>query len=172
MQKKDEIRKIVKERAVLSKVEKNAKIVEKIFTLPEYKKAKSIAFYKSLNNEPSLDALIKDALFKGVQVFLPITNEKIEMSEISLSTIFVKRKFGVLEPFPPMQVNSEPEIVFVPMVAFDKKLNRLGHGMGYYDRYLKDKNCLKIGICFSDYEFNSIPHDKFDIKMDMIISDN
>ena len=62
----------------------------------------------------------------------------------------------------------------VPLVAFDKKLNRLGYGGGYYDRYIeyikKRKKIIAIGLAFDFQEYKSIPITKFDQKLNYILT--
>ncbi len=66
-------------------------------------------------------------------------------------------------------------IIFVPLVAYDDDLNRLGYGGGFYDRYLerigKIKNILKVGLGFSYQELKKIPVNKYDKKLDLIITE-
>ena len=60
------------------------------------------------------------------------------------------------------------------MVAFDKELNRLGYGGGYYDRLLKKKeniNMIKIGLALSCQKVIKVPTDKFDKKLDYIVTE-
>ena len=61
------------------------------------------------------------------------------------------------------------------MVAFDKKLNRLGYGGGYYDRLIekirKKKFVIKIGLALSFQKINNVPITKYDKKLDYIITD-
>ena len=68
-----------------------------------------------------------------------------------------------------------PDVILVPLVAFDEKLNRLGYGGGYYDRLIKKlskkKNILKIGLALSTQKINNIPIDKYDKKLDYIVTD-
>ena len=68
-----------------------------------------------------------------------------------------------------------PDILFVPIVAFDKHKNRIGYGGGYYDRYLekisKIKNCVTIGLAFSYQKVNKIRINKFDKKLDLICTE-
>ncbi len=59
----------------------------------------------------------------------------------------VKGKF-CLEPNT-VPTSEEMDLVLVPLVAFDTRLNRIGYGKGFYDTYFnKHKNCLKIGLAF------------------------
>ena len=61
------------------------------------------------------------------------------------------------------------------MVGFDKNLNRLGYGGGYYDRIIeklmKKKKILKIGLAFSKQKINNLPISKHDKKMDYIVTE-
>ena len=60
------------------------------------------------------------------------------------------------------------------MIAFDKELNRLGYGGGYYDRLLKKMeniNIIKIGLALSCQKVNKIPTNKFDKKLDYILTE-
>ena len=61
------------------------------------------------------------------------------------------------------------------MLGFDKNLNRLGYGAGYYDRWIektrKKKNVLKIGLGLSSQKINDIPINKYDRKLDYVVTD-
>ena len=82
-------------------------------------------------------------------------------------------KYGILEP----EITNivYPDILFVPLVAFDKKLNRLGYGGGFYDRYIqkisKIKKVVKVGLAFSFQKLKTIPVNKHDKKLDIIITE-
>ena len=68
-----------------------------------------------------------------------------------------------------------PSILLVPMVAFDKNFNRIGYGGGFYDRYInkvkKDKKIVTIGLAYSFQKVKKIPINKYDIKLDFIVTD-
>ncbi len=80
---------------------------------------------------------------------------------------------GIPEPITKKKVY--PDILIVPLVAFDKNKFRLGYGGGYYDRYiekiLKYKKVLTVGLAFSFQKIKKIPISKFDQKLDYIITD-
>ena len=66
----------------------------------------------------------------------------------------------------------EPDILFVPGLGFSSQLERIGRGKGYYDRFLqKCPNAIKVGICSERQLVDSIPTDKYDIKMNYVITD-
>ena len=81
---------------------------------------------------------------------------------------------GIPEPFD--SVNKiVPDIILVPLVGYDKNCNRLGYGGGFYDRYFeknsKKKKIIKIGLAFSFQKIKKLPVNKFDKKLDRIITE-
>ena len=84
-------------------------------------------------------------------------------------------KFGILEP---KNINKEiiPDLIMVPLVAFDSQLNRVGYGKGYYDRSLQKikkikKKTISLGIARSVQKCKSIPINKHDFKLDYIFTE-
>ena len=69
-----------------------------------------------------------------------------------------------------------PKILLIPLVGFDNQLNRLGYGGGYYDRYItkvqQNEHLIKIGIGFSFQKVKNLPINKYDKKLDFIITEN
>lgn len=65
-----------------------------------------------------------------------------------------------------------PELMVVPMLAGDRRGYRLGYGKGFYDRYLADKDCQRIGLCFHAFVFEKLPSDRFDQRMNYIITEH
>ena len=64
-----------------------------------------------------------------------------------------------------------PDLILIPGLAFDKKLNRLGRGRGYYDRYLKNFTGIKVGVCFEVQLVDVVPADDHDIELDYLITE-
>ncbi len=83
---------------------------------------------------------------------------------------FYKGSYNILEPIGEEFVG-EIDAVIVPMCAFDNKLNRLGYGKGYYDSFLNNKNCLKIGVAFSCQKTSDIIVKETDVSMDFIVTE-
>ena len=83
-------------------------------------------------------------------------------------------KYGIPEPNKKIKVY--PDILIVPLVAFDKDLYRIGYGGGYYDRYIaklkKKKYFITIGFAYSFQIINKVPINKFDKNLDFIITEN
>jgi 5-formyltetrahydrofolate cyclo-ligase len=112
---------------------------------------------------------------KNFKVSLPIIEKKNQMNFYSWSRNDPLKinKFGIPEP-----VSSKifyPDILLVPLVAYDSSLNRLGYGGGYYDRYIekieKIKKVIKIGLAFSFQKISSIPINQYDKKLDFIVNE-
>ena len=87
--------------------------------------------------------------------------------------LYVNR-FGILEPKKTKIIY--PDIIFVPILAFDNKKNRLGYGKGFYDKFLNEcikinKKSLTIGVAFSFQKYNNLPINKKDVRLDYIITD-
>ncbi|MBQ9448374.1 MAG: 5-formyltetrahydrofolate cyclo-ligase [Acholeplasmatales bacterium] len=140
----------------------------------ELKNYKSIALYAAMNDEVNLDSLITRLINEGKTVSLPrINNDKLDFYIInSLDELNISNnKYKIREPISNNIINKDNiDIMVIPGVAFDINLNRMGHGKGYYDKYLEDFKGIKTGVCFGELLFDNIPTDTHDIKMDMIIT--
>ena len=82
-------------------------------------------------------------------------------------------KYGIPEPI--SKTIKYPDILLVPLVAYDKNLNRIGYGGGFYDRYIqkikKIKKILTIGLAYSFQKVKKIPINNYDITLDFIITE-
>ncbi len=84
-------------------------------------------------------------------------------------------KYGFLEPLNDTKT-VYPEVIFVPLLAYDKFNNRLGYGKGYYDKFLSKqkknkKKLITIGIAFSFQKYKKIPTTKSDMKLNYILTE-
>ena len=83
--------------------------------------------------------------------------------------------FGMLEPILQRKITI-PNVMLVPLLAFDNDNNRLGYGKGFYDRFLNKflkikKNITTIGVAFSFQKYKKIPVTNLDIKLDYILTE-
>jgi len=114
----------------------------------------------------------------GQQLFYPVIMEHTNPPEIISvivddDTVFKTNKYGIEEPVDGIDMfPTEIDLVIVPLLSFDKKGNRVGYGMGYYDRFLKlcRKDCLKIGFSHFDPIEQIADSDKFDVKLDYCVT--
>ncbi|ADY28903.1 5-formyltetrahydrofolate cyclo-ligase [Cellulophaga sp. RHA_52] len=94
---------------------------------------------------------------KDKHVILPKMNADNTLTNFLLTdnTVIKKNNFNVPEPVDGIEIlPNKIDVVFVPLLAFDKKGNRIGYGKGFYDAFLKDckPNVLKIGLSFFEAE--------------------
>lgn len=155
---------------------RNQSIAETVLSLSIWKKSKSIFLYAALPTEVQTKQLISQGLKDKKKIALPrVENKKGEMRFYFIRTLndLKQGKFGILEPIPSSRrlARRAPDLMIVPGLAFDPTGNRLGRGLGYYDRFLaKVKRAKKIGLAFREQMVKKIPTDKWDIKMDQIIA--
>ena len=84
-------------------------------------------------------------------------------------------KYGMLEP-EKLSSRIKPNIILVPLLAYDKYKNRLGYGGGFYDRFIKKylnshNDILTIGIAFSFQKHHKLPTTNNDVKMNFILTE-
>jgi len=149
----------------------------KIFNLIKRQKKikKNIGGYFPVNNEIDDLEILKKFEEKKYKICLPVVKNNFDMDfyNFSFNQPLIINRYGIPEPKKTNIVY--PDIILIPMVAFDKNLNRLGYGGGYYDRIIeklmKKKNFLKIGLAFSKQKINNLPVSKYDKKMDYVVTE-
>ena len=82
----------------------------------------------------------------------------------------VKGSFGISEPQAAEIDPCTVDLVIVPGVAYDRQMNRLGRGKGYYDRLLAGISAPCIGICFDCQLVGRVPAESHDRPMDAVIT--
>lgn len=98
-----------------------------------------------------------------------------EMTHFLLTenTKFIKNDYGIPEPVNGLEVPvSKIDVVFVPLLAYDKKGNRVGYGKGFYDRFLKKcrPDVIKIGLSFFEPEEQIEDISLDDVKLDFCVT--
>ena len=137
------------------------------------KNIKNIAIYYPSNHEVSTIKLFKMLnSIRGFSTSLPaLSNGAMKFSKWNLTEPLKVNNFGFLDPLS-IKIAPRPDLIIVPLLAYDKFKNRLGYGKGYYDKFLgKNKNILTIGLAFSFQKFNKIKISKFDVKLDYILTE-
>ena len=158
--------------------------INKFFFLPlkkliikNFKKKKLyISLYYPNSFELNVFRIFELEYFKKVRFLLPIIEDDKSMSfyDWKKNDILYVNKFGILEPTKSQQ--KTPNVILVPLLAYDKKKNRLGYGGGYYDRFFKKylqthKNILIVGVAFSFQKHHKLPANSNDFKLNYIITE-
>lgn len=173
---------ILKERKKLDKLEVKRKsflICELAIEIIEKCKPESISLYLPYDNEVNTFPLAAYALFSGIKVFVPVAaydSGKLyhaELTDLSRLT-FDRRGIPVPEKFEKLisEKELEVEMVFCPGIAFDLNRARIGHGEGFYDKFLSElKDVLKVGLAFEFQIVDELPVEKHDVRMDYIVTE-
>ena len=136
-----------------------------------------VAGYYPSNFEVNILSFLEEVAKKNFRIVLPVIKSSNNMS--FRPWLFKEplniNKFGILEP---KDSSKEviPDLILVPLVAFDNKLNRVGYGKGYYDRALRKinkmkKNAIAIGIAYSFQRCAKVPINKYDYRLNYIFTE-
>lgn len=156
-------------------------IHKKLFLNENFLKARCVMLYCSKGTgEVETKPIIKKALMMGKKVVLPVTlvrGRNIKPVYLKDTKGLEKGPYGIYEPVGPL--NKKPaalkniDLVIVPGIAFDKNYNRIGHGKGYYDNFLRrfPKGRPNIGLGFRFQLLDKVPATKKDIPLTSVITD-
>lgn len=173
---KDKVRaKIAKLKHEYSSVlsEKSEEVLSVLEIVGVFQEAQHILIYNAMEGEvATIDFIQRWQNEKNF--YLPVTYKNdIVFRKYTSETQLVKSKFGVLEPMgQDISDYHFVDLIIVPGVAFDRKMNRVGYGKGYYDKFLSKIKAPKVGICFDFQLLDSVPFDSHDVKMNYLISEN
>ncbi len=169
-----ELRKsVIEKREKLSKEEWgfNSKTIENaLFSLGGFTDFSSYFVYRSFRGEVDTNGIIARLESLRKTLLYPVTTQDEMYAVKSEGNSFIKDKFGVDVPAN-YTFFSNPEVVIVPLVVCDTNCNRIGFGKGFYDRYLTNKSCLKIGICHDFQVLDKIEAQPWDVPLDIIITE-
>ena len=136
---------------------------------------KIIGGYYPYNYEVDAIKILEKFENQKYHISLPKIKKDSQMDFFSWSTNdpLIINKYGIPEPTSDKVVY--PSVLLVPLVAFDKKFNRVGYGGGFYDRYIKkikkNKKITTIGLAYSFQKVKKIPTNNFDVKLDYVITE-
>lgn len=150
-------------------------IADRVLSSDAYREAKCVFFYMSFGREVATDEIIRRAIADGRKLCIPLCRGK-GIMDARLYTgedDLVPGAYGILEPSADAEIVSRDEIdlAVIPCVTCDRNRNRLGHGAGYYDRYLEGSRMTKIALCFEEVMADEIAADRYDIPMDAVVTE-
>ena len=164
-----EIRAMKQDLTDIEKKSASDKVFLMIHTLAEWRDSKNILMYYSLPDELSTIQYLKSC---HKNIYLPKVNgDNLEIIAYNESAI-EQGAYNINEPTNISDVLSPDklDLVIVPGVAFDREMNRLGRGKGFYDRLLTETSAVKIGIGYDFQLVDLLPSEPHDIKMDIIVT--
>lgn len=138
-----------------------------------FQEAKTIFIYNHLGDEVHTSDFIRK-WGEQKKFYLPVvTDDNLQFRPYSPDIDFKQSALGIMEPIGEDFTDyNKVDLIIVPGMAFDRKMNRMGRGRGYYDRFLSQLKAPRMGICFDFQLFDQIPVDEKDIKMDYVVSEN
>jgi 5-formyltetrahydrofolate cyclo-ligase len=175
------LKKILRKKLIILRKKKFKKVENIFFKLKHLLHENKLNFkiiggYYPVNYEIDCLKILSKLESENYKISLPVISNKNQMDFFrwSFDEILRINKMGIPEPLLKKKV-VYPDIILVPIVGFDSDKFRLGYGGGYYDRYIEKMNNKKmvttIGLSFSFQKVAKLPIDKFDKKLDFIITE-
>ena len=177
---KSQIRKQYKSlREGLSKTQienRSISIANRCLELPIWNK-QIMHIFLSIENQKEVDTSFLRTLLKGKdkEIVIPKIIDSVRLQHFLLTdhTLFERNSLGIPEPVSGIEIKpSIIDVVFIPLLSFDSKGNRVGYGKGYYDRFMLNckEECLKIGLSFFEEEQCVFGVEETDIPLDFCVT--
>ncbi|MDF1607936.1 5-formyltetrahydrofolate cyclo-ligase [Hoeflea sp. YIM 152468] len=136
-----------------------------------------IAGYLPIRSEPDLRPLLARLRHRGARICLPVVldRETIVFRELVPGAELISTGFGTLGPGSEAQ-ELDPDVLMMPLSAFDAKGNRLGYGAGHYDRAIarlrgKGLSPRLVGTAFGFQQADAVPAEPHDVPLQMILTE-
>ncbi len=153
----------------------DAAVRQLILDSAAWRNARAVFVYVSMGAEPDTRRLLEDALAAGKALYVPLCRPGGVLEAVRIR--------GVGELRPGMRSIPEPpedgeyagqgsiDLALVPCVSAARDGRRLGHGVGYYDRFLADHSCRTICLCYEALLSDELPTDDHDVTMDAVATE-
>lgn len=159
--------------------DKAAKILaRKVLLLPEMKQAKIISGYMPMGSEMDVLPALKAFHVAHHQICLPVVvaaEKPLIFRSWDFQAELEEADFGVQEP---SSASEEliPDVMLIPLLAFDEKCLRIGYGGGFYDRTIAEykklgRELVTIGVAFEGQKVDHVPQEDCDQILDIIVTE-
>ena len=161
--------------SVGEKVHDDNAICKNLLSFIRMQKAKQVLMFYPIKNEPDILPIFDTLVSEDIKVAFPISVTdtcKLKFFTVNSLEDMVSGEYGIPEPPQVAHAISDfsDTVCIVPALAYDAGGARLGYGKGYYDRFLSDFNGISTGVAYSDFVVKKLPCDKFDVPLDVIIT--
>ena len=150
-------------------------ITRRVLALPAWQKARTVMAYVSMPAEPDTRELMETALREGKTLLLPRCVDRERMTALPVKDLSGLVPGRLRIPEPPEAAEDapvpEPDLILVPCMAASPQGIRLGHGAGYYDRFLSERRGEKVCLCFRAFLRADLPAEDTDVPMDLVVTD-
>jgi 5-formyltetrahydrofolate cyclo-ligase len=142
-----------------------------------------IGFYLANDGEMDLALLMNQALWRGKACFLPVVpprgQRRLWFTRLTDRPVWRHNRFGIAEHWSTHWTRAARlDVLFIPLVGFDARGNRLGMGGGFYDAslaYLRARRAwrkpYRIGVAFECQKVESLPADPWDVPLDAVVTE-
>lgn len=137
-----------------------------------------ISGYVPVNNEIDVLPLMGALRARGYRCAVPHNVEQqqiLDFLEWTPDTPLYKGLYGIPQPHPEKAEALLPDMLIVPMVAFDSVCNRMGYGSGYFDRtfaHLRKFHSFRaIGVAYDMQKCDQVPVDRYDYRLDAVVTE-
>lgn len=136
-----------------------------------------VSVYYPIKSEIDPSPIVEELWQRGNTVCLPVIQSEgrvLEFVRWDVSTKMVEAEFGIQEPADKSHV-VEPDILIIPLLAFDQIGNRMGYGRGHYDETLRalraKKTVLAVGLAYAEQAvLLALPTEPHDQKLDVVVT--
>lgn len=139
-------------------------------------KASVVSAYRPLASEADPTSLLEHAAAHGCATALPYVDHHpavpMRFLEWTPGDALIAGPFGLEQPSLDDATEIEPDLILCPLVAFDRRLHRLGQGAGHYDRaFARWPEARRVGIAWSAQEVELVPDDPWDVPLDAVLTE-
>ena len=135
-----------------------------------------VSGFSAIRDEIDAGALLARLHGEGFRLCLPVMEGKalpLIFRAWSPGDAMGKAQWGIAEPLPDKPV-LEPDVILVPLLAFDAAGHRLGYGGGFYDRTLARLRAIKpvvaVGVAYDELKVDAVPHRGYDQPLDWVLT--
>ncbi len=151
-----------------------APLCQRFLALPQVDRAGTVLLFWGVGREPDTSGILKALLSRGKRLALPrcLPGRQIEARQVTHTACLRPSAYGIPEPgedCPPVP-REEIDLILVPNLCCDRQGYRLGHGGGYYDRYLADYRGRTVALCPEEWVQLRLPTDPFDQPVELVLT--
>ena len=161
---------------VQERTEWDRRIISFLVNSELYRRSDLLLTYVSVGSEAGTRELISFALADGKRVAVPVCiGQRMSFFEIESVNNLKKGAFGIPtadKSAKPVQTYDMSALCIVPALSFDRNMNRLGMGGGFYDRFFAENDLLSIGLCYERCFSCRLPAEPHDMKVKYVLTEN
>ncbi|MCD8005305.1 MAG: 5-formyltetrahydrofolate cyclo-ligase [Oscillospiraceae bacterium] len=149
-------------------------LCRRFLALPQLKQAGTVLLFWGVGREPDTGGMLEELLRRGKRLALPrcLPDRRMEAGEVTGPACLRPGAYGIPEPgadCPPIP-REEIDLILVPNLCCDRRGFRLGHGGGYYDRYLAGYRGHTAALCPEEWLQQTLPTDDFDQPVELVLT--